>query len=107
MTMYLNLSNSDRYKPRRKSGKKPAVVYEKFEKPKFKPLRADPARKPFRRDEGVVYKSRDMGTAVAEKPVRTEYTGTLVKGISTMHKSNAVPIINEQEAIDIANMRRN
>lgn len=34
------------------------------------------------------------------------YTGTLVKGISTMHKSNAVPIINEQEARDHANMRR-
>lgn len=35
-----------------------------------------------------------------------QYTGTLVKGISTMHKSNAVPIINEQEAKDIARMRR-
>ena len=35
-----------------------------------------------------------------------QYTGTLVKGIATMHKSNAVPIINEQQAIDIAKMRR-
>lgn len=34
------------------------------------------------------------------------YTGTLVKGISTMHKSNAVPIIDEQEAKDHASMRR-
>lgn len=35
-----------------------------------------------------------------------EYTGTLIKGISTMHKSNAVPVINTQEMIDHANMRR-
>ena len=35
-----------------------------------------------------------------------KYTGTLVKGISTMHKSNAVPVIDEQEMIDHANMRR-
>jgi hypothetical protein len=36
-----------------------------------------------------------------------KYTGTLVKGIATMHKSNAVPVISQQEATDIANMRRN
>ena len=41
------------------------------------------------------------------KPERKEYTGTLIKGIATMHKSNAVPVINQQEAEDIANMRRN
>jgi len=35
-----------------------------------------------------------------------KYTGTLIKGIATMHKSNAVPIINQQQAKDIANMRR-
>lgn len=40
------------------------------------------------------------------KTERKEYTGTLVKGISTMHKSNAVPIINEQEMIEHAKMRR-
>ena len=35
-----------------------------------------------------------------------KYTGTLVKGIATMHKSNAVPVIDDQHAIDIARMRR-
>lgn len=34
------------------------------------------------------------------------YTGSLIKGIGTMHKSNAVPIFSDQEAIDIATMRR-
>lgn len=35
-----------------------------------------------------------------------KYTGTLVKGIATMHKSNAVPVINEEQMKDISRMRR-
>ena len=34
------------------------------------------------------------------------YTGTLIKGIATMHKSNAVPIINDEQAVEVAHMRR-
>jgi len=34
------------------------------------------------------------------------YTGTMIKGIGTMHKSNAVPIFSDEEAQDIARMRR-
>jgi len=34
------------------------------------------------------------------------YTGTKVKGIGTMHKSNAVPIFSDEEAVSIATMRR-
>ena len=52
------------------------------------------------------YPSRDSGTGVAGKTENMRYTGTLVKGIATMHKSNAVPIIDDQEAKDIARMRR-
>ena len=59
------------------------------------------------RDTTSQYKSLDTGVGVAAKPERKEYTGTLVTGIATMHKSNAVPVINQQEATDIANMRRN
>jgi len=47
--------------------------------------------------------SQAGGTAKKESP---KYTGTLVKGIATMHKSNAVPVISQQEAEDIAKMRR-
>ena len=43
---------------------------------------------------------------IAAKKESPKYTGTLIKGIATMHKSNAVPILNQQEAIDISNMRR-
>ena len=35
------------------------------------------------------------------------YTGTKIKGIGTMHKSNAVPVFSDEEARDIATMRRN
>lgn len=35
------------------------------------------------------------------------YTGTLIKGIATMHKSNAVPIIDKNQAIEVSTMRRN
>lgn len=34
------------------------------------------------------------------------YTGTAIKGIGTMHKSNAVPIFSDEEAVAIATMRR-
>jgi hypothetical protein len=34
------------------------------------------------------------------------YTGTMIKGIGTMHKSNAVPVFSNEEAEDIAKMRR-
>lgn len=34
------------------------------------------------------------------------YTGDKMKGIGTLHKSNAVPVFTDQEAIDIARMRR-
>lgn len=34
------------------------------------------------------------------------YTGNYVKGIAQTHKSNAVPVVNDQHIIDIAHMRR-
>jgi len=34
------------------------------------------------------------------------YTGTKVRGIATMHKSNAVPVFSDEEAVDISRMRR-
>ena len=35
------------------------------------------------------------------------YTGDKIKGIGTMHKSNAVPVFSDEQAIEIATMRRN
>ena len=47
---------------------------------------------------------KDMSPAVKAEP--KVYTGTLIKGIATMHKSNAVPVINEEQAKEISSMRR-
>jgi len=59
----------------------------------------------YRRDTPD-YPSCPDTTGVAAKIASPKYTGTLVKGIGTMHKSNAVPIIDEQHMKDIARMRR-
>jgi len=40
------------------------------------------------------------------KKANPVYTGDKIKGIGTMHKSNAVPVFSDQEAKDIATMRR-
>jgi len=49
--------------------------------------------------------SRDTGGNATLAPAKV-YTGTMVKGIATMHKSNAVPVFSNEEAIDISRMRR-
>jgi len=50
-------------------------------------------------------KSVDTGGNAVLRP-NPVYTGTKVKGIATMHKSNAVPVFSDEEAIDISKMRR-
>jgi len=48
----------------------------------------------------------DVICSNGSKRESTQYTGTLVKGIATMHKSNAVPITSGEQAIEISSMRR-
>jgi hypothetical protein len=50
--------------------------------------------------------SLNTGAGVAVLAPAKVYTGTKVKGIATMHKSNAVPVFSDEEAIDISKMRR-
>ena len=50
--------------------------------------------------------SLNSGDAVAVKRDNQVYTGSSMKGIGTLHKSNAVPIFTDEEAKDQANMRR-
>jgi hypothetical protein len=50
--------------------------------------------------------SQGQSTGVAALRPAPVYTGTKIKGIGTMHKSNAVPIFSDEEAIAISNMRR-
>jgi hypothetical protein len=50
--------------------------------------------------------SKDTGWVPCTKKTDQTYTGTKVKGIGTMHKSNGVPIFSDDEAKDISSMRR-
>ena len=100
--MYLNLGNSLNYTTNgRKRKKLPAkkATTRKFEA-------YVPAKTYIRETPNYPSVTSASSAESCAKPTRVAYTGTLVKGIATMHKSNAVPIINDQEATDIANMRR-
>ena len=59
-----------------------------------------------RRETDIQYLSRDdsIGSTARREP--QQYTGTLVRGIATMHKSNAVPVISDQQAVDISRMAK-
>jgi len=60
----------------------------------------------FRGSDLPRIESRDTGWVACTKGADKIYTGTKVKGIGTMHKSNAVPIFSDDEAVDISKMRR-
>ena len=75
----------------------------------FQPL-TQPKISSYRRDADTYYPSADSVQQAPEAcsaPERKEYTGDLLAGIATMHKSNAVPVMKgTDEAKDIARMRR-
>ena len=50
--------------------------------------------------------SLNTDNGVALKKDTQYYTGNNVKGIGTLHKSNAVPVFTDDEAKDQATMRR-
>ena len=58
------------------------------------------------RRETPNYPSHSSGVGTAVRQPDKVYTGTKVKGIGTMHKSNAVPIFSDEDAIAISKMRR-
>lgn len=72
-------------------------------KKEFVPYNPDPS---YRRETPHIPSVGD-GVGNGLKKESQRYTGTLIKGIATMHKSNAVPVIDDQQAKDIAQMRRN
>jgi hypothetical protein len=62
--------------------------------------------KNWRGSDAAKLPSRDTGAGNATLKPSKVYTGTKVKGIATMHKSNAVPVFSDEEAQDISRMRR-
>ena len=98
--------------------KKHAANPVRKKKPEFKPqkLKVTPQLQSLRQQQAKQYKSlmeeymasgtyhTIAGDTSKKEPMK--YTGTLIKGIATMHKSNAIPVINDEQAKDIARMRR-
>ena len=64
-----------------------------------------PEEKPYQRPEQKI-ESKNSGFVPVSEQTQREYTGELVTGVATMHKSNAVPVINQKQAEDLATMRR-
>ena len=110
MIIYANIRKS---KPKLKSKKEreeysawlekhqTPIMKRKIFKPTFTyKLSAPPGR------ETVRYPSLNTGIGHATKAPAKVYTGTKMMGIATMHKSNAVPVFNSEEAVEISKMRR-
>lgn len=68
-----------------------------------KPVFVDPVS--HRRDTPAI-PSLDTGIGVAVKRESPVYTGTEMIGIGQLHKSNAVPVFRQEDAQDLARMRR-
>lgn len=113
----INLQNSLRYGPTGKKRKKHFTNAVKSKPTEFKKYTPPSSQlNTLREEQAKQYKSimeeymasGDYHTIASDTTKREsmKYTGTLVKGIATMHKSNAVPVISQEEAEDIAKMRR-
>lgn len=74
--------------------------------PKAKLENSFPSYQPPPGRESVKINSLPFTAGPCTKAPEKIYTGTKIKGIGTMHKSNAVPIFSDEEAVDIAKMRR-
>jgi hypothetical protein len=59
----------------------------------------------YRRPSPNVPSGNEIGTFVGKKEEK-KYTGDKLMGIATMHKSNMVPVFRQEDAEDIARMRR-
>ena len=80
---------------------------EQEERKRKRALTAQPWTTPIPKYRGQdeVRNSVNTGGNAALKPSPV-YTGTKILGIGQLHKSNAVPVFSNEEAIDIARMRR-
>ena len=83
----------------------------KTDRPKFTPMntnQTDPTLERIRKHKEMYpsLNSSNFDPNATAKKEPQKYTGTLIKGIATMHKSNAVPVINDEQAQEISRMRR-
>jgi len=108
MSVFYSANQSATYQRRRK--KHNSTMKRSSHRSEFKKM--DPVQTFVPRD-GANHNSipsKGVGSVSTHSGTRKEspkYTGTYVKGISTMHKSNAVPIVSEEQAKEHSQMRRN
>lgn len=79
---------------------------------KYQPAKV-PKMKSLKKEERTVHREVERPKSLGEwitGPVSSKqsqkYTGDKIKGIGTMHKSNAVPVFSDEEAVSLASMRR-
>lgn len=65
-----------------------------------------PLTNPPGRPRQVIPSLTTPGGEAVKRPDKV-YTGDKLLGVATMHKSNAIPVFNDQHLVDIASMRRN
>lgn len=87
---------------------KPFPKFSRNNSTKF--LKENPALPTFKIPVGretPFYPSKNPNNmGICSKSADKVYTGDKMLGIGTLHKSNAVPVFSNEEAIDIAKMRR-
>ena len=111
--LHTSLGKSKKRKPTAKQRELQAeweALIKKYEPKKPVPQRKDAGftyslGKPARRETPNIPSLPFTAGPCLKAPDKV-YTGTAIKGIGTMHKSNAVPIFSDEEAVDIAKMRR-
>ena len=55
-------------------------------------------------DKKIPSVSSGVGNATLKETL--QYTGTKMLGVAQLHKSNAVPVFQEEDIVDISHMRR-
>jgi hypothetical protein len=61
---------------------------------------------PVGRSDSRHIPSLNSGEGNTNMQTKKVYTGNKMLGIGTLHKSNAVPVFSQEEALDMAKMRR-
>jgi hypothetical protein len=95
--IYINVC----HKPKRKSRKTIEVV------PKYTPVFKDLSYEmPTTYRPNLIPSLSDSSHGVASRPEEKVYTGDKLLGIGVLHKSCLQPIFSEEQAVEIAHMRR-
>lgn len=80
-------------------------ILNKYEPKKKVEAKAYKAPTPYRR-ETVAVPSLGSHQGECTRKQQQSYTGTAMMGIATLHKSNAVPVFTQEDAVEISRMRR-